>query len=624
MNAAETLRSFLPAGAPVDETSFLAASAVCEAPVIVSEGKTSPRFRDYQEEGLSAVDLAVKSGCRKPLVAQATGTGKTVLFSNLPRLGFTRILVVAHREELLDQAAEKLRHWNPGLRVDVDQAERVAALAHNLFDEPDAFAVCASVQTIGRKGSNRLTRYPKDYFDAIVIDEAHHATAASYRSLIEHFHAGEPGGPLLFGTTATPFRADGSDLSKVFERVVYALELPEAIQRGILVDVRAVSTATSTSLEAVGATREDFKAGELEDAINTKERNGQIVKTYLELGAGRKCMVFASGVAHSKDLTEAFCAAGVAAEHVDGTTDKVEIRPAIRARFKSGETRVLVNMGVFTEGFDEPSIGMIILARPTKSGILYMQCLGRGTRTWCPNGHEQYPTPCTCPDRKDHLLVVDVFDIAGQHADKLVSAASIFGLPPKLDLHGESAMKARKKVKELEQLGLSLDEISTARSFADLEKLEVRYREINLFWSPKPTPVVAGISRLTWISQGDNVISLRAGDFHAWIRTDLLGRAKLVLTQRKDVPEAPGAKSSVMVLGDEYANLEDAIHAAELKLNAEAPRAFIDPNARWRKDAASEKQIATLKKYRVPFAPGLTKGEAGILLDKLFSKLGRR
>lgn len=568
-------------------------------------------LRDYQgrEGALGAIEKGLAAGCRRQLVSLPTGTGKTVLFANLPSIGLRRLLVVAHREELLDQAADKLRHWNPGLTVQVDQADRwadvetLSAFDGELF-AGTGYAVCASVATIGRAGGRRLTRYPGGLFDAVVIDEAHHSSAQSYQSVIDHFGAGKPGGPLLLGVTATPFRADGADLSKVFEKVVYSLELPDAINRGYLVDIRALAVATGVNLDDVGATREDFKTGELAEAVNTPERNGRIVKAYLDHAAGRKGIVFAASVEHSKDLAEAFLAAGIAARHVDGTTPGEE-RAGIFAWMREPGARVLCNVGVATEGYDEPSISVVLLARPTKSRVLYSQMIGRGTRL--------------CEGKTD-LLVIDLADVSSKHT--LANAAALFGLPTGLDLAGKSATKARARVKELVQEGLPFEELSKAKTLADLETIANEYRKVSLFWQPKTAPEVAGVSTLSWVSVGDGAIALRAGELRAWITTDMLGHAHLVLRRRPAAEEGAAPQPERLELAADFPTLAQAVGAADALIQGDQPKVLVDPKARWRKDPASEKQVALLKKFRVPFREPLTKGEAGILLDKVFARRG--
>jgi superfamily II DNA or RNA helicase len=568
-------------------------------------------LRDYQgrEGALGAIDAAVRAGVRRPLFSLATGLGKTVVFANLPQIGLRRLLVVAHREELLDQAAEKLRHWNPGLTVQVDQADRwadvetLSAFDGELF-AGTGYAVCASVATIGRKGSPRLVRYPTGLFDAVVIDECHHASAQSYQTVIEHFGAGQPGGPALIGCTATPFRADGADLSKVFDRVVFSMELPEAISRGFLVDIRAFSVPTGVDLDAVGATREDFKVGELADAVNTSSRNGRVVKAYLDHAADRKAIVFAADVQHSKDLAEAFLAAGVAARHVDGMTPPEE-RAAVFAWLREPGRRVLVNVGIATEGFDEPSISCVILARPTKSRVLFTQMVGRGTRL--------------CEGKVD-LLVIDLVDVSSKHT--LANAAALFGLPAGLDLAGKSATNARARVKELVQEGLPFEELAKAKTLADLETIANEYRKVSLFWQPKTAPEVAGISALSWVSVGEGAIALRVANLRAWITTDMLGHAHLAIRRRPEQIPGTFPRPEVLELAADFPTLAEAVREADIRLSADQPRVFTDPKARWRRDPASEKQVALLRKFRVPFRQPLTKGEAGILLDKVFARRG--
>jgi hypothetical protein len=328
------------------------------------------------------------------------------------------------------------------------------------------------------------------------------------------------------------------------------------------------------------------------------------VKAYLDHATGRKGIVFAASVEHSKDLADAFLAAGIAARHVDGATPGDE-RAGIFAWMREPGARVLCNVGVATEGYDEPSISVVLLARPTKSRVLYSQMIGRGTRL--------------C-DGKADLLVIDLADVSSRHT--LANAAALFGLPTGMDLEGRSATKARAKVKELVQEGLPFETLAEAKTLADLDRIANEYRKVSLFWQPKTAPEVAGVSSLSWVSVGEGAIALRAGELRAWITTDMLGHAHLVLRRRPAA--APGALPlpETVELAADFPSLAQAVGAADALIAGEMPKVLVDPKARWRKDPASEKQIALLKKFRVPFREPLTKGEAGILLDKAFARRG--
>lgn len=548
-------------------------------------------LRPYQREALEAIGREHGAGVVRQLVALPTGTGKTVVFAALPEAGFRRLLVLAHREELLGQAAEKIARWNPGLSVAIDRAEERPPVPTG-----DAFAVVASVATIGRRGSPRLTRYPADTFEAVVVDEAHHATAASYGAVLDHFS----GRRLLLGVTATPFRADESDLSAVFDQITFSRSLPDMIEAGFLVAVRAVSVRTDVDLDGVRANRDDFLAGSLAETVNTEGRNAQVVRAYLDLASSRKALVFAAGVQHSKDLAATFRAAGVEAEHLDGETPREE-RAAIVRRLRTGETVVLCNCGVLTEGFDEPTVSAVILARPTKSPVLYVQMIGRGTRL---------------APGKDDLLILDVVDVTSRHS--LVSAPRVFGLPAALDLEGRNVLEVKAEVDQLLEDGvLPIEELGRAAKLSDIKAAANRYRDVLLFWKPERAPEVAGLSVQPWASIGGGAVVLRIGDRRAVVATDILGGGRVSLTRR-----AGGVDE---VLASLYRpTFAEAVLEAEARLIDGAPRALADPNARWRSDPASEKQLAALRKFRVPTRPNLTKGDAGILLEKAFARVRAR
>jgi superfamily II DNA or RNA helicase len=250
---------------------------------------------------------------RRQLVCLPTGTGKTVVFSQLP-LFFKmkhRMLVLAHREELLEQAREKVVRANPSLRVEIEQGSRHASR--------DAQIIIASVPTLGREGSERILRFARDEIFLFVVDEAHHAVAETYRRILDHFGLFDKDTKrLLLGFTATPKRGDGQGLDDVFEEIVFSRDLPEMVQSGYLAPLAGWRVTTDVDLSQVRTRMGDYVVNQLSEAVNVERRNGVVVKAYRELLPGRPTICFCADVAHATSLNEAFVAAGVPAASVTG------------------------------------------------------------------------------------------------------------------------------------------------------------------------------------------------------------------------------------------------------------------------------------------------------------------
>lgn len=322
--------------------------------------------RPYQVAAIAAVQAGFEAGCRSQLVVMPTGTGKTVVFALLTeawkRQG-DRTLVLAHRDELLEQAQNKLR--DAGVHSEREQGSRHASLG--------ASVVVASVQSLQRK---RLERFPRSHFRRIVVDEAHHAPAKTYRNVTEYFDQA-----LVAGFTATPGRLDGKALGACFEKLAFRYELREAIREGYLVPLVARRVLVAgLDLSRVRIHHGDLDQAELSELLSAEKPLHETVTPLLELAGDRRTIVFAVDVAHARRLAE------VANRHrpgcaiaVDGTASADDRKRALAA-FRAGEHQFLVNCALFTEGFDEPSVACVAIIRPTQSRELYTQMVGRGTR----------------------------------------------------------------------------------------------------------------------------------------------------------------------------------------------------------------------------------------------------
>jgi ATP-dependent helicase IRC3 len=535
-------------------------------------------LRPYQEEALSSISTNLENGINKQLVVLPTGAGKTVIFSHLPKFLSTSLpmLVLAHRGELLTQAKEKILWSNPQLDVQIEKAELHADMCD---------VVVASVPTLGRAESERILKYPKDYFKSIVIDEAHHAAAPTYRRIIDYFNY-----DLLLGVTATPQRSDSVRLTDVFQEIVYYKTIQDLIQDGYLCRLVGYRVKTDTDISEVETNNGDYIASQLEEAINTPIRNASVVASYLQIAPQKKAIVFASGVQHANDLALSF-QQKVTTEVLLGTTSQ-EDRLDILYRFKTGETKVLVNVGVLTEGFDEPSVEAIILARPTRSSLLYTQIVGRGTRLF---------------EGKQHCIIIDIADTT--KGKKPLGLPTLLGLPPEFDLQGQDLLEVANEYKKLEQFCPG-----EAVRVLNPDDIDVAYKRIDLFMPPPPNEIVLQYSAFVWAEVGEN-------DFHLGINNgeslriyiDPLGRWTVELTQ------ANSSSFKTTVLGHVQDIREAFVRSDKWVMNnRSASMNLIDSTAAWRSDGPTDAQKKMLKRIGVPVTSDMTKGTASQIISKYY------
>jgi ATP-dependent helicase IRC3 len=535
-------------------------------------------LRPYQEEALASISTNLENGINKQLVVLPTGAGKTVIFSHLPKVLTTSLpmLVLAHRGELLTQAQDKILWSNPQLDVQIEKAELHADMCD---------VVVASVPTLGRAESERILKYPKNYFKSIVIDEAHHAAAPTYRRIIDYFNY-----DLLLGVTATPQRSDSVRLTDVFQEIVYYKTIQDLIQDGYLCRLVGYRVKTDTDISEVETNNGDYIASQLEEAINTPTRNASVVAAYLQIAPEKKAIVFASGVQHANDLALSF-RQKVTTEVLLGTTSE-EDRLNILQRFKTGETKVLVNVGVLTEGFDEPSVEAIILARPTRSSLLYTQIVGRGTRLF---------------EGKQHCIIIDIADTT--KGKKPLGLPTLLGLPPEFDLQGQDLLEVANEYKKLEQFCPG-----EAVRVLNPDDIDVAYKRIDLFMPPPPNEIVLQYSTFVWAEVGEN-------DFHLGINNgeslriyiDPLGRWTVELTQ------ANSSSSKTTILGHVEDMREAFVRSDRWVMNNRSTSmTLIDSSAAWRSDGPTDAQKKLLKRIGVPVTSDMTKGTASQIISKYY------
>lgn len=321
------------------------------------------KLRPYQQEAREAIQKEWSDGRKKTLLVLPTGCGKTIVFSKViedrVRIG-ERVLVLAHRGELLDQASDKLQK-STGLKTATEKAEKTSL--GSFFR-----VVVGSVQTLQQE--KRLSKFPPDFFDTIVVDEAHHCISNGYQRVLKHFDEAS-----VLGVTATPDRGDMKNLGSYFESLAYEYTLPKAIKEGYLSPIKALTIPLKLDLTTVKQQAGDFSTRDLGTALDPYLEN--IADEMIKHCSSRKTVVFLPLVKTSQKFKDILNERGFKAAEVNGSSQD---RAEILEDFENDKYNVLCNSMLLTEGWDCPSVDCIIVLRPTKVRSLYSQMVGRGTR----------------------------------------------------------------------------------------------------------------------------------------------------------------------------------------------------------------------------------------------------
>jgi superfamily II DNA or RNA helicase len=575
-------------------------------------------LRPYQVKALNEIERCRSKGLNRLLMIMPTGTGKTITFSKLiadvlnEDKSTNQALVVAHREELLDQGARQMASIIGMDHVGVEAASRKASrLMHNV--------IFAGVQTIGRQGTERLEWLEPD---VVVLDEAHHAAASSYQCVMARYncyglHPKRVHQPkLTLGCTATPHRMDnrvlyGAHETAVFQEVAFQYTLRDAIRDKFLVTIRGYTVRTDLDLSNVKTTAGDFNQKQLAEMVDTDERNLRAMREWLEVAKDRKTIVFCVSVEHAEHMAKVFQSYGFKASAVTGETDNDERRATI-AKFASGEIQVLTNVMVLTEGFDEPSVECVLMMRPTQSWALYTQMVGRGTRLSPDTG-------------KEDLIVIDVEDNCRRH--NLAAIPAILGLPPRLSLKGRTLEEAAAKVdalgEKLQYIGTTPEEMQERLGFADpatLEELESLLEQVDLLATVTTPASVQTYTNLMWLQRIDGGYSLRCGYDReigvrrADLKQDTLGRWWLRLSSDQNGTE------DVLNLGD--FEMSPLFQEAEKEIQHQWPgyRNLCSRSSPYVEQPPTEKQVIVLRRNGVSeeIIANLNKMQASTMLDNIF------
>lgn len=548
------------------------------------------KLRNYQAECITSVIEALDVGVRRQLCVLPTGGGKTLVAAFLPKYAKpSKVLFLAHREELLDQAVEKFKAVYPDLQVGKEIGD------HRV--EEDCNVIVASVPTIGREDSDRLQRIFGDSPENVMVitDEAHHSIASTYTNIYNHFGLlDRETKNIHIGITATPFRGDKSSLSEVFDEITFMKKLGDMILEGWLCDVKSYHIETNTDISDVKSTRGDFQVKALSNAINTPERNQLIIDTYMNLAPGSKALVFCADIAHAKQLDIEFNAAGIHSDIVSGETTKKD-RKNIIDSFKAGHTRVITNCSVLTEGFDVPDTETIIIARPTKSPVLYTQMVGRGMRV-----HES----------KNHMILIDLYD---RIKNPPVHMDRILNIPLSNCTYVE--WKAVKEILEEEYPFIAPDAVARVSGAEDVNAvldnlftMDILEVLVKIYEQGVDT-FITNKTKLSWSKLADGSYYLQcSGIGKLAVRVNAMGQWEL---WRKDLrkdwnKEFTGEPAECFQEGDKVV---EAFNKTKLFLRS----------ASWKNKPASKSQIDFIKKLTgKPLSVSIdTRGKAGHLITSL-------
>lgn len=506
-------------------------------------------LRPYQDDTLHHAYLAEQAGLNRLLVALPTGTGKTIIFGQWLNERKGRAVVIAHRDELIRQAVHKL-----GLILPKDVTVGVVKAEEH---QPEAEVVVASIQSLTPARLRSINNVC-----AIVIDEAHHSEADTYQRALKHL--GAYNGVMTLGVTATPYRGDGKDLAKTWQKLVYSMQIKDAIKAGHLCALRAYRVSTKANFSKLKVLHGDVHQGQAGAELLAAGAPEQIAQAVEQHAVGRPTLIFCPTVEVSMEVENAIRKVKRNCLHVDGTTDPGTRANAIKLLQGGG---VVTNCGIYTEGFDCPEVSCIVIARPTKSQTLYVQMIGRGTRN--------HPG-------KDNCVILDVVGASMRHD---LCTAMILAVGAS-ELERELLAKQKKRDETAHGIGGS----------GPIQALEID------LWGARP---------FAWVKTSLGYV-LEVGGYGKL----LLGQdgARWALWQRQ------GETQRKLWLGDDIGYGQGF---AEDWCRGKSLDGLCRKDAPWREGRITDGQKHALTKLRIPWTESTTKGQASDAITWAIANSGR-
>lgn len=607
------------------------------------------KLRPYQEEAITAVREGWRRGVRRPMIGLPTGTGKTIIFANVASDAARkerRVLVLAHRDELLQQAADKLLQVDPALAMSIGRVggilddfqqpvtvgsvqtlcrsrrmrrvlaasatpmqqetldaawaaedaaaeHRAAAKAARAAYKATREAAHAEAVAEHSEAAARLDAIAEQHranarvrpFDVVIVDEAHHAAADSYLYLLRQLGCLDVDGPLTIGVSATPTREDHRSLGDVFQSVVYHRDILSMIVAGYLCDLRGVQVKLKEfHADKLKVRAGDFVDSEAGEMLHDAKAPEHTVSAWMSKARGRKTIVFTPTIALAEEMAEEFNKHGIRAENVSGFSTIEQRREAL-TRFHTGETMVVTNAQVLTEGYDEPSVNCIVIARPTRSQTMYAQMVGRGTRK--------------APGKTDCL----VLDVAGAtERNDLTVLPKMFGLGNEPETDGLNLGDLDDIEDALENMGAA--ELASLRLQEAARQGRIVSKQIELF--KKQTTNWVKIDGGWTLQGGGLTLIMESEDGDNW-QVRAYPRTGLATVVAENVEQG-----YAMGLAEDY-----------LKEHGAYAEHLVSKSAAWRGHEPSEKQLRAARRLKVRVPDGATKGEVTDLISAAIAEQRR-